>query len=83
MENILCKTGLSTAEINSLEIGQKLLLHTKEGYCSLIAKVSVSGKVGAVGCEVMIDGILDPCTENNSKTGDTIWADFRDLAIIF
>lgn len=83
MEDILCRTGLATGEINSLKIGQKLLLHTREGYCSLLAEVHVFSNIGTVGCEVMIDRILDPCTENNSKVGDKIWADFRDLAIIF
>lgn len=78
----ICNTSLTVTEIKRLKVGQKLLLHTKEGYCSLLAEVCVSGSLGIVGCEVTIDRIVDPCTECKSKTGDTIWADYHDLAII-
>lgn len=82
MEGIICNTSLSKTEIGKLKVGQKLLLHTREGYCSLLAEVHVFGCLGIVGCEVTIDRIVDPCTESKSKTGDTIWADYHNLAIL-
>ena len=82
MEGIICNTCLTQVEIKRLKTGMKLLLHTKEGYCSLLAEVLVVGSLGAVGCEVKIEEILDYCTENTSKEGDIVWANFRDLAII-
>ena len=82
MEGVICNTCLSRTEIKRLETGMKLLLHTREGYCSLLATVAVSGNAGLVGCEVKIEKILDLCTENSSKEGDVIWANYQDLAVI-
>jgi len=82
MEGIICNTCLTAAEIKNLKIGRKLLLHTKEGYCSLKAEVAIISDIGCVGCEVKVDRIIDHCTENKSEVGDIIWADYRDLAII-
>lgn len=84
MEGMLCicNSCLTTLEIKRLKIGQELLLHTREGYCSLMAKVRIVSDIGAVGCEVTIEEILNPCTESTAVSGDVVWANFNDLAII-